>query len=596
MKFTDLDLLKFLLFDVHNLEELLAHPKHADFDRESIEMFIDAAEDIAAQKLYPYHRDMDLNPAKYEDGGVKIHPKFGEIFKALVESGWAGAQFDYEYGGMNMPDVVVATVGHIYNAANNHVLGYLALTVGAANLITSFGTKEQIDTYVPNMLSAKWMGTMCLTEPEAGSSLGNLRTTATPNGDGTYSIKGQKIFISGGDHQFAENFVHMTLARIEGAPPGTKGISLFIVPKYRIADDGSLQYNDVVTAGDYQKMGQKGYCTTHLIFGENDDCKGWLVGEPNKGLKYMFQMMNQARLEVGLTAASIAVSAYYHSLQYARERIQGKRLSQRGEKVTEQTAIINHPDVRRMLLMQKAVSWGAMSLLMEAFKYYDLVEITEGEEKNDNFLILDLLTPLAKAYPSEYGILSTSNGIQVLGGYGYTIDFPQELFFRDIRITSIYEGTTTIQALDLLGRKVTAQNGKALLLLMQKITETITGAKKHENLKEYATQLEDAVKTVQKTLEYLLPFAFQKRYEKYLKDATLFLELMSHVVISWQWLKIGIISTVNEDKNIDMHRGNLLAMQYYFTYELPKINALSHTIMNAGDVTLKKDENEDYLN
>ena len=594
MKYTDLNLLKFLLFDVHNIEEILKFQKHSDFDKETINMFLDAAKDLSDRELYPYYQDFDRNPAVYDDGGIKIHPKFGDIFKAIVESGWVGAHFSPENGGMNLPLMVEGAAGHIYSAANNHVSGYLALTVGSANLITSFGTQEQIDMYVPKMLDASWMGTMCLTEPEAGSSLGNLRTTASPTDNGHYNIKGQKIFISGGDHQFADNFVHMVLARIDGAPKGSRGISLFIVPKHRINSDGNMEFNDVLTAGDYQKMGQKGYCTAHLMFGENDNCRGWLIGEPNKGLKYMFQMMNQARLEVGMTATSIAMSSYYHSLQYSKERKQGKKLNDTGERTTEQVAIIEHPDVRRMLLMQKSVAVGSLSLLMESFKLYDLVENTEGEVKNDNFLMLDLLTPIAKAYPSEYGLLATSNGVQVLGGYGFTIDFPQEQFLRDIRITSIYEGTTTIQAMDLLGRKITAQNGKALLLLMERINKDIAKAKESDILKKYAEKLEEAIGVVQKTLEFLLPFAFQKKYKSYLKEATLFLELFSHVAISWQWLKIGLNSLESGEYNEKFNNGNILTMKYYFNYELPKINYLSNTILTTEDVT--SDDGNDYIN
>jgi alkylation response protein AidB-like acyl-CoA dehydrogenase len=468
--------------------------------------------------------------------------------------------------------------------------------VGAANLITSFGTREQADEYVPEMLSANWMGTMCLTEPEAGSSLGNMRTTASLAPEGHYNIKGQKIFISGGDHQFAENFVHMVLARIDGAPEGTKGISLFIVPKFRKNESGELIPNDVLTAGDYQKMGQKSYCTAHLMFGENDNCRGWLVGEANAGLKYMFQMMNQARLEVGLTAAAVSTAAYYHSLEYARERVQGQRMSQKGEKVIEQTQIVNHADVRRMLLMQRAVGIGSMSLILEAFRYYDLLGVTEGEEKENNFLILDLLTPIAKAYPSEFGINSTSYGVQVLGGYGYTIDFLQEQFMRDIRITSIYEGTTTIQALDLLGRKVAAKNGKPLMLLMGILNETIAEARKFEELTPYAAQLENSIGTIQKTMEYLLPFAFQMQYEKFLKDATLVFELLSHVVISWQWLKIGVSSLKKENSKYDdaFVKTNLLTMEYYFNYELPKILSLKEIITKDQNTTIPGDI--DYLN
>jgi butyryl-CoA dehydrogenase len=596
MKYIDLDLLKFLLADVHGLEKILEYSKYSDFDMESLTMFLDAAKDLSDKELYPYYQDFDKKPAIYKDGEVQIHPQLETMFRAIVESGFVGAHMPPEFGGMNMPHMAMGAAGIVQSAANNHVPPYLALTVGAADLIATFGNREQADVYIPNMLNGKWMGTMCLTEPEAGSSLGNLRTIAKPADDGYYNITGQKIFISGGDHQFADNFIHMVLARIDGAPEGTKGISMFIVPKFRIADDGSLEPNDVLTAGDYQKMGQKGYCTVHLMFGENDNCRGYLVGEANRGLKYMFQMMNQARLEVGLTGAAVAASAYYHSLEYAKERIQGARMSQKGEKSNVETHIINHADVRRMLLMQRGVAIGSMSLILEAYRYYDLVEVTEGEEKDNNFLLLDLLTPIAKAYPTEYGIASTSYGIQVLGGYGYTIDYPQEQFLRDMRITSIYEGTTTIQSLDLLGRKVAAQGGKPLMLLMGVLNETVSEAKKYEELVPYAEQLEKGVGIVQKVMEHLLPFAFQQRYERFLKDATLVLELMSHLVISWQWLKIGIGAMKNENPMYDekFHKANLLTMEYYFNYELPKIVSLKEIITKDQTTTIVGEI--DYLN
>ena len=596
MKYTDLDLLKHLLFDVHNLEGILKYPKHSEYDKESVGMFLDAAKDIADKELYPFYRDFDTNPAKYENGGVKIHPQLKNIFTAIADSGYLGAHLEPEFGGMNMPHMIIAAAGHIFNAANNHAPPYLALTVGSSELIINFGTKEQIDEYVPNLLAAKWMGTMCLTEPEAGSSLGNLRTTASPTDEGYYKIKGQKIFISGGDHQLADNFVHMVLARIDGAPLGNKGISLFIVPKFKVKADGSFESNDVLTAGDYQKMGQKGYCTVHLMFGENDNCRGYLLGEANQGLKYMFQLMNQARLEVGMSAASISTASYYHALEYARERVQGTRLSQKGERVFDQTAIVNHADVRRMLLMQRSVSIGALSLILEAYKFSDLVQNTDGEAKSDNFLMLDLLTPLAKAYPSEFGLTATSYGVQTLGGYGFTIDYLQEQFMRDIRITSIYEGTTTIQSLDLLGRKVAAQNGKPLMLLMGILNDTIAEAKKYNELVPYAEQLEKSIAIIQNTMEYLLPFAFQMQYEKFLKDATLFFELVSHVCISWQWLKIGISAMNNDDRKYDnaFKKTNLLTMEYYFNYELPKIVSLKEIITKDQNTTIPGEI--DYLN
>eukprot|EP00095_Tigriopus_kingsejongensis_P006379 maker-scaffold772_size99869-snap-gene-0.3 protein:Tk06379 transcript:maker-scaffold772_size99869-snap-gene-0.3-mRNA-1 annotation:"hypothetical protein" len=311
-------------------------------------------------------------------------------------------------------------MGHISECANNHLTGYTGLTHGSADLIVTFGSEELIEKFVPKMIAGEWAGTMCLTEPQAGSSLSDIVTSATPQEDGSYKIKGQKIFISGGDHEYCENFVHLVIARIDGAPAGTKGISLFVVPKKRSTADG-LVSNDVITAGDYQKMGQKGYCTTHLVFGENDDTVGYLVGTENKGLKYMFQMMNAARIDVGYTAASTATAAYYASLQYAKERPQGRRIQSGGVKnaTEEQTTIIEHPD--------------------------------KGRE-------------------------SINNGVQILGGYGYCSEFILQQYLRDIRIMAIYEGTTGIQSLDLLGRKVVMKNGEAMRLLTMEVIATIAAA------------------------------------------------------------------------------------------------------------------------
>ena len=297
---------------------------------------------------------------------------------------------------------------------------YAGLTSGAAHLITSFGTKEQSETYVPKMLNGEWGGTMCLTEPQAGSSLSDITSAAVPQADGSYKITGQKIFISSGDHQCVDNIIHLFLARIEGAPAGTKGISLFIVPKNRIKADGSLESNDVKAAGDFQKLGQRANATAHLSFGEDDNCYGWLVGTENRGLAHMFQMMNGARIDVGLNGTSIASAAYYASLQYAQERPQGRKLSSGGQKDISQgqTLIINHPDVRRMLLLQKAVLEGALSLCMEAARLVDLQHVLEGEAKAEANLLLEILTPIVKTYPSEMGRVSVSTGLQILGGYG----------------------------------------------------------------------------------------------------------------------------------------------------------------------------------
>ncbi len=596
-EYMSMDNLDFLLKEVHQVEDVLSAALYQDYDLESFDIMLNAAKDLADQIYFPCFKEMDEHPAHYENGKVIVHPKLEEIIKKTAENGWFGSCFSYENGGMQLPQMVFHAASHIFQAANNHVVGYNNLTTGSANLIVTFGSQELIDTYVPNMLSAKWMGTMALTEPQAGSSLSDITTSASPLRDGSYSIKGQKIFISGGDHQFAENFIHLTLARIEGAPAGTKGISLFVVPKFRPNGDGSLSNNDVIVAGDYQKMGQKGYATTHLVYGENNDCRGYLVGEPHMGLKYMFQMMNEARIDVGLTAASTSAAAYYASLQYAKERPQGRLLSSSGKKNVkeEQTLIINHPDVRRMLFLQKAITEGALSLLFECSKLVDLHQISEGEEKENYHLILDFLTPIAKTYPSEMGRESISNGLQVLGGYGFCSDFPLQQYYRDIRIMSLYEGTTGIQSLDLLARKVPMAKGKALQLILKEINKTIKEAGEEESLKPYSDDLHEKLKLIGKVLQYLNGFAQKGDFEKYLADATIFMELTSTIVVAWQWLKQAIVA------NKALNSGNLKfeklfyeskvhTMKFYFKYELPKTISLTETLLSPEMLTILKEK------
>ena len=426
-------------------------------------------------------------------------------------------------------------------------------------------------------------------------NLSDITTSATPNEDGSYDIEGQKIFISGGDHEYCENFVHLTLVRIDGAPAGTKGISLMVIPKKRMDDQGNLIDNDVVTAADFQKLGQRGYATTHLVFGENKNCKGWLVGAPNMGLKYMFQMMNGARIDVGLTAASTASGAYYASLQYAKERPQGRKLTNTGKKDPnqEQTLIINHPDVRRMLMLQKAIVEGSISLLLECSKYSDVAETTSGDTSKNAHLLLELLTPIAKTYPSEKGIDSISNGLQVLGGYGFTMDFPLQQYYRDIRIMTLYEGTTGIQSLDLLGRKITMAEGKALMLLTKEIGDTLSASKTYDELRPYADQLEAKMKDVEEVLTHLMPLAMKGEFESYLADATIFMEMMSTVVIAYQWLKLATKAkeyqvTGNSTYPSEFYEGKIHTMKFFFKYELPRVISCKETLMNSEMLTLSE--------
>ncbi len=594
-----MDTLKFLVFDVHRIQELLQYERFAAFDTDSINILLDSAMSWADQDFYPYYRDMDEKPVYYKDGKTYSHPILKKIFTQAGENGWLGTYFDHEDGGMQMPHMLANATNHIFEAANNHIPGYMGLTSGAAHLIATFGNETIKQKFIPNMLSGKWGGTMALTEPQCGSSLSDIVTSAKPAANGEYFIKGQKIFISGGDHEAVDNFVHLTLARIEGAPAGTKGISLFAVPKYRYNKDETAEYNDVSAVADFQKMGQRGYSTVHLVYGEKEDCIGYLVGEANQGLKYMFQMMNGARIDVGMTAASTATAAYYASLQYAKERPQGRKILNSGKKdVSEgQTLIINHPDVRRMLLLQKAIVEGALSLLLECSKYSDIAHCDADETKSNHHLLLEFLTPIAKTYPSEMGRIAINNGLQVLGGYGYCMDFPLQQYLRDIRIMAIYEGTTGIQSLDLLGRKIPMENGKALQLLTAQMTMTINEAKTYENLIVYADILAGKMGEIQKVLTYLMPYAAKGDYENYLADATIFMEMASNIVIGHQWLKMAIVAQkaiLNDEKVFEtsFYESKIHTMKFYFKYELPKTKACLETIMHQDKLTLVDESKE----
>ncbi|QNM84657.1 acyl-CoA dehydrogenase [Polaribacter pectinis] len=597
-KYVDLETLKYILYDIHKLENLLSRERFQEHDMESLNLFIDSVKEFSDRELFPYFKEMDENPAYHKDGTVIVHKQVGTVMKQSGEMGIIAAAFDYEDGGLQIPFSALQAAVYIMDAANNHLPGYPSLTQGSAELIVEFGNEKLKETYVPKMLSGTWGGTMCLTEPQAGSSLSDISTKATPTSDGFYKISGQKIFISGGDHQYADNFVHLVLARIEGAPKGTKGISLFVVPKNRPKADGTLEYNDVMTIADFQKMGQRGYCTTHLGFGDSDDCRGWLVGEEHKGLNQMFLMMNGARIAVGRGAAAITMAAYRASLQYANERSQGRKLSADGKKnpTEKQSLIIEHPDVRRMLLLQKSIAEGSLSLVMLASKYHDiLTTATSKEEKEKYNLLLEMIIPIVKTFPSEAGAESVDNGLQVLGGYGFCTDFSLQQYYRDIRISALYEGTTGIQSQDLLGRKVTMHNGKGLELLSAEIVKTIIAASNDEDLKTYATILGDKLKLSQKVLGHLMPFAMKGNYERYLADANLFMEYMSIVVLGWLWLEMAVDAKKelsNSDKKYSetFYESKIHTMKFYFKYEVPKTNSLAESLMSNEVLTIKKDK------
>ena len=587
-QYLSMETLNWLLFEVFELEELLQAPRFQDHDIQSLRQILDSVKKFADSELFPVFREMDANPARMENGQVLVHPAVATMMSRAGDLGLIGSTFDYDDGGMQLPATVYQALSFVVDAANNNMTGYTGLTSGAAGLIIEFGSDELKETYATKMMTGQWGGTMCLTEPQAGSSLSDIVTEAHPRDDGSYSIEGQKIWISGGDHQYGENFVHLVLARIPGGGPGTKGISLMVVPKLRPSPTG-LEPNDVVTAGDFQKMGQRGYTTTHLIFGENKDCRGWLVGKAHRGLEQMFLLMNGARIHVGRHGAAIATAAYYASLQFANERPQGRRLQAGGAKniSQEQTLIVNHPDVRRMLLTQKSIAEGSLALILQASYYYDREKTAEGDEAQRYHDLLELLTPMVKTYPSEAGKRSVDNGLQVLGGAGFCDEYVLQQYYRDIRIMSIYEGTTGIQSLDLLGRKIFMADGKALTHLCQEITATLGLCQSIPELAPYAQQLQAQLELNQQLLQHLAPLAAQGDFEALLSDASLYMEFLSNVVVAWQWLKMALAAHPRQQQS-PFYAAKVHTMKFFFQYELARNPSLAQIIMKPDRLTVLK--------
>ncbi len=584
--------IRFLLHEVLNAASVNQYEYYQDYDAEAFDMAIDAAKQIGDTYLFPFYRDMDKKKAYYKDGTVHVHESMRPAIKAIAEGGWIAAHDDYEHEGQQMPLTLMNTGLAIFYAANANTACNPFLTTGAANLIRAFASEELNKTYIPDLYNGNWQGTMALTEPQAGSSLTDITSSAEPiEGTDYYHVKGQKIYISGGDHDAVDNVVHLTLARIKGAPAGTKGISLFVIPKHRPTPDGGLEFNDVTTAGIYGKMGQKGYVAAHLMLGENDDCRAYLVGEPHKGLRYMFQMMNEARIGTGLVSAGTASGAYYASLKYANERPQGRHPSNKDASAPP-VLIIEHADVRRMLLFQKSVVEGSIALLLECSYLADVAKGAEGQVAEDAHLLLELLTPIAKSFPAEYGTMSTSMGMQVLGGAGYTDDFPLEQYYRDIRVNAIYEGTTTIHGIDLLGRKVMMAKGQAMVLLMRQVQAEVEKASAHEMLKPFAEQLAQTGARLHETTMKLIELAMKERAEVFLADATLYLDYFGLVVIGWQWLKQAVVAQkaleeIESGPEYNFYMGKLQAFKYFFEYELVKSISLRKRLLSQNRVTLE---------
>lgn len=580
--------LTFLLYEVFDAEALTGYRYYRTHHRKTFDMVIKAASKLAKNLLYPIFTEMDRTPPEWVDGTVNVHPSVSKILKEFGNGGWITSRVPFDRDGEQLPHLIADTCDFIFQAANYSAHVYPVLSTGAAHLIESFGDPDLRAAYVPHMYAGKWQGTMALTEPEAGSSLSDIAATAEPTDRDHYLIKGQKVFISAGDHDGAENVVHLLLAKIKGAPAGVKGISLFVVPKKRKDTNGNLVPNDVSTSGIYHKLGYKGCPIVQLSLGDADDCRGQLVGSPHQGLRYMFQMMNEFRIGVGLGATAMATAAYYAALDYAKERQQGRKPSQK-DPALPPVPIIEHADIKRMLLFQQAVTEGSLSLLMQCSRYVDLIKAGDREEKYR--LLLEILTPVAKSYPSEMAVHAISQGLQIFGGSGYCDDYPLEQYYRDARIHPIHEGTTGIQAMDLLGRKVVMENGRALECFVDEVNAAISAAEKFVPLQPFARQLSQTLKTLDRVTRHLAALAREKGAECYLADATLYLEFFGIAAVGWQWLLQGVaVQQAAEKENApadeNFYLGKMFAIGYFYRYEIPKTAALAQTLTDPDTLTV----------
>jgi butyryl-CoA dehydrogenase len=563
----------FLLFEVLDAERLCALPAYAEHARDTFELYLDATRRVAREVLFPAYRVCDETPPRLVDGRVKLHPRMAEQYEQLLELGICSATRPVSVGGGGLP-LTVSIVAHAYLAAGNlSAFGFVMLTAGAARLIESFGTDAQRETYMSRMYSGEWTGTMALTEPQAGSSLADVATKAVPAADGSYRIVGSKIFISAGDHDLRDNVVHLALGRIAGAPPGVKGISLFIVPQKRIENE-QLVPNDVSTAGLIHKIGWRGLPSIALNFGENDDCHAYLVGEPHKGLSYMFQMMNEARIGVGMNGAATAYVAYQEALSYAKTRLQGRSAESRGAGA-EQVAIIEHADVRRMLLRQKAIAEGSLHLVAYVARASDLAEHGETPDvRAHHALLLDLLTPVAKSFPAERGFESNALAVQIHGGYGYSSEYLPEAWLRDQKLNTIHEGTSGIQGLDLVGRKLLAADGRSLSALVDEVRKTAGRAREAGVETALVTQVEQGLGAITEIAGHL---AGLKDPAARLLHSADFLDAFGTLIVGFLWLEQASHAQrglAQGGVDAAFYAGKLCAAQYFIATEVPRIHHL----------------------
>ena len=587
----------FVLHEQFKVGDLSKHEAYAEFNKKTVDLVVSEARNLAVKEILPTRKEGDEQGCTFENGVVKVPESFHRAFKLFNEGEWLAMNETPEWGGQGMPHTVTMAASEYFNGANYAFMMYPGLTHGAASLVEHFGTDKQKELFLRKMFSGQWGGTMLLTEPNAGSDVGALETTAKPNGDGTYTISGQKIFISSGEHDLCENIVHPVLARIEGAPSGTKGISLFLVPKYRVNDDGSLgDFNDVVCAGIEEKMGIHGNSTCVLNLGEKGSCVGTLLGEENKGMRAMFLMMNGARLLVGMQGFACATASYIEAVNYAKERIQGRHLLKMMEKEAPGVPIIQHPDVRRMLLTMKAYVEGMRSLLYYVAYCEDMTVISDKDEDKEKYQgFVDMLIPIAKGYVTDRSFDMCSFGMQIFGGYGYTKDYPMEQLLRDCKITQIYEGTNGIQAMDLMGRKLGMKKGKLVMDMMGEMGKTLNEAKGIEGLEDHAAKFEEAMNKLGEVCMHLGKTAMSEKIMEAFTYAYPLMDVFGEVVLSWMLLWRATIAKQAlagkaKKKDVPFYEGQIKSLEFFVYTILPATRGKMDAILATNGAAIEIDE------
>ncbi len=584
----------FLLHEVLRVEEMSRHEKFEDFNRKTIDLIIAEARHLALKEILPTQVIGDRQGVHFENGAVTLPEEFKQLYETYREGEWVAMTESLEWGGQGMPRTVALAASEYFIGANLAFMMYPGLTHGAGKLIETFGTPKQKELFLKKLYTGQWCGTMLLTEPEAGSDVGALTTTARRNDDGTYSITGNKIFISGGEHDLVENIIHPVLARIEGAPQGTGGISLFVVPKIWVNDDGTLgEFNDVVCTGVEEKLGIHGNATCSMALGGKGRCRGTLLGQENKGMRAMFLMMNEARLLVGMQGFCCASSAYLNALQYARQRIQGKHLLRMRDDSAPAVPIIEHPDVRRQLLTMKAYVDGMRSLLYFVGMLDDRKDTTENAEEKARWQgLIDLLIPVAKGYVTDRSWVMCSQGLQVYGGYGYIREYPMEQLLRDCRITMIYEGTNGIQAMDLLGRKLGLNQGKPIMDLLGEIQQTLARAKGVERLEGLADRVAKAVNRLGETALHLGQTAMSPKVLNAFAFAHPFMDVCGDVILAWLhlWRAVVAVAALEKGakkKDAAFYEGQVKSAEFFIHTILPVTHGKMKAILETNGAAIE---------